>query len=48
VRILATAHATDMDDLYKRPVYKPLIEKRLFDGVVVMNPDKTWYMERLK
>ena len=48
VRILATAHAADMDDLYKRPVYKPLIEKSLFDGVVVMNPDKTWYMERLK
>ena len=48
VQIIATAHAADMCDLYKRPVYRPLIEKKLFDGVVVMNLDKTWYMERMK
>lgn len=48
VRILATAHAADLYDLYARPVYRPLLEKKLFDGVVVMNPDKTWYLERVK
>lgn len=47
VRILATAHAAGVEDLYTRPIYKPLVEKKLFDGVVVMNPDKTWYYERM-
>lgn len=48
VRILATAHAADLYDLHARSVYKPLLEKKLFDGVVVMNLDKTWYLERVK
>lgn len=48
VQILATAHAADLKDLCSRPVYGPILEKKLFDGIVVMNPDKSWYFERMK
>ena len=47
VDILATAHATGKNDLFKRPVYKPLLESGLFQGIVVMNTDKTWCFERM-
>ena len=47
VDILATAHATGKQDLFKRPVYKPLLESGLFQGLVIMNADKTWYFERM-
>lgn len=47
VRLLATAHAANADDLYKRPVYKPIVENKLFDSLIVMRADKTWYLERM-
>jgi len=46
VSILATAHASCVEDLYQRNVYKPLVEQKLFDTLLVMNRDKTWKQER--
>ena len=47
VRLLATAHAGGRRDLYQRPVYRPIIESRLFDTVVVLQQDKSWRTERM-
>lgn len=48
VRLLATAHAANVSDLNKRPVYRPIIESGLFDTILVLQSDKSWYAERLK
>ena len=42
VRLIATAHAASMEDLYTRTVYKPLTQMKLFDRILVLNRDKTW------
>lgn len=47
VRLLATAHAEDLTDLYARPVYKPIIQSGLFETVIVLQADKTWRIERI-
>ncbi len=47
VDILATAHAANKKDLYRRPVYKSIVDSRLFDTLVILRTDKTWYMERI-
>ena len=46
VRLLATAHAATYRDYLSRPVYRPLVESRLFDSVIILRPDKTWRIER--
>lgn len=48
VRLLATAHASGKEDLLRRSVYKPLAQSGLFDRILVLRGDKTWYMERLE
>lgn len=47
VDLLATAHAADRNDLLHRPVYRPIITNRLFDTLVIMQPDKSWRAERM-
>lgn len=47
VRFMATAHASSIEDLMSRPVYRPLIFNKLFSAVLVLNKDKTWKMERM-
>jgi stage III sporulation protein AA len=47
VRLLATAHAANMEDLRSREVYRPLVERKLFTTVVIMRPDKSYYVERM-
>lgn len=47
VKLLATAHAGSMEDLLQRPVYRPILEKNLFDTLLVLHPDKSWHEERL-
>lgn len=47
VKLMATAHASTPEDLHRRSVYKPLAEWGIFDTLVVMRPDKTWYTERM-
>ena len=46
VSFLATAHAGNRDDLLTRTVYKPLISSRIFDWLLILQPDKSWKMER--
>ena len=48
VQLLATAHASDVTDLYSRPVYRPLVQTRLFQTAIVLRPDKSWRLERMK
>ena len=47
VDLLATAHAADREDLFHRPVYRPIIDSHLFDTLVIMQPDKSWRAERM-
>ncbi len=47
VRLLASAHAGSLNDLKSRPVYKPLLNARIFENVLVLRQDKTWYTERM-
>ena len=46
VRLLATCHAIDQRDLYKRKVYQPIIESNLFSTFVIMHEDKSFRLER--
>lgn len=48
VQLLATAHAGSMEDLTKRPIYKPLIENGLFTNVLILDRNKTWRTERIE
>lgn len=48
VSLLATAHASSIDDLYSRPIYRPLVDNMLFENIIVMRPDRTWHTERIK
>ena len=47
VKLLASAHAENTSDLLSRPVYKPIIKSGLFQTLLIMQPDKTWRMERI-
>ena len=47
VELLATAHAMSLNDYQSRPVYRPLITNGIFQNVIVMRPDKSWYLERV-
>lgn len=47
VRLVATAHAASVSDLYKRPVYRKLSSCGLFDRVLVMRRDRSWCEERM-
>ena len=47
VRLLATAHASDVSDLLARSIYAPLVKSGLFDTVVILQQDKSWRMERM-
>lgn len=48
VHMLATAHAGSVRDLRDRPVYRPLLDSKLFSTVLILQKDKTWTMERIK
>ena len=47
VSMLATAHAADKDDLLERKVYRTLWEENVFQNLLVMQPDKSWKLERM-
>lgn len=47
VRLLATAHGASLADLKARPVYRMLWETGLFERILVLQPDKSWKLERM-
>ena len=47
VELLATAHATDRQDLYRRRVYEPILQQGLFSHLLILRRDKTWRRERM-
>ena len=47
VNLMATAHAGSLQDFLTRPVYKPLVECKLFSTILVLRKDKSWKMERV-
>ena len=47
VRLLATAHASGMSDLKKRPIYRVLTENHLFDHILICRRDKSRPVERM-
>lgn len=47
VRFLATAHAADAADLLRRPVYRLLMEARVFEALALIRPDRSVHCERI-
>jgi stage III sporulation protein AA len=47
VSLIASAHAGSKCDLFNRPVYKPLINAGIFDLLVILRKDKSWFVERM-
>jgi len=47
VSLLATAHASSMEDFRSRRVYEPLLRHKVFHTAVVLRSDKTWVLERM-
>lgn len=47
VDLLATAHASSLEELHNRPVYRPIIDSGLFSTLLVLQPDKSWKLERI-
>ena len=45
VRLIATAHAATLEDLRRRPVYRPLTQMHLFDRILILNREKNWREE---
>jgi len=48
VGLLATAHGGGREDLERRPLYRELLERRLFRRVVVLDRGHGWRMEELE
>lgn len=46
VKLLATAHASSLEDFRSRAVYRPLWEQHIFDTIVMLHQDKSWQVER--
>lgn len=46
VTLLATAHAGSYSDFRRRPSYRPLLEMRVFERIVILRRDKSYYEER--
>jgi len=42
VRLLATAHADRMEDLHLRPLYREMMDKKIFSTIVILKQDKTY------
>ena len=47
VKLLATAHASSIQDLHRRPAYRRLLDQGIFQTFVVLRPDKSYRTERM-
>lgn len=47
VRLIATAHAKNREDLLRREVYRPIVRSGCFDTLVILDRDKSWRRERM-
>lgn len=47
VHLLATAHASSVEDFKSRAVYRPLWASGVFDQCLILNSDKKWHRERM-
>lgn len=47
VKLAATAHAQTIDELKKRPVYRELWDKCIFDSIMVLKKDQSYTIERI-
>jgi stage III sporulation protein AA len=47
VLLVASAHASSKQDFLSRPIYKPIAESGLFEQLLILRKDKSWYQERL-
>ena len=48
VQFITTIHASGIKELYARPDMKSLLEQGVFEQIIVMRQDRSWYMERIK
>lgn len=47
VRLIATAHGSGLQDLRQRPLYQPLLDRKIFQTIVLLNKDKSYSVERV-
>ena len=47
VNFLATAHGSSMEDLYHRPLYRNMMEKKIFCQIILMDTNKRYRLEDL-
>ena len=47
VRLITTAHGSGLQDLRKRTLYQPLLERKIFQTIVLLNKDKSYNVERM-
>lgn len=47
VKLLATAHAESMEDLWDRPLYRTMMESRVFKWIVQMQRDKSFVLREV-
>lgn len=48
VTLLATAHAGSKEEFLAHPIYRPISEKGIFHWILLMHPDKSFTVERMK
>ena len=48
VKLLATAHAGSVEDLHRRPVYRRLLEQKIFSRVLILHADHSYTMQRVE
>ena len=47
VRLLATAHAGSLKEFLDRPVYRPLLEQKIFGTALILHADQSYGIERM-
>ena len=48
VELICTAHAKERGDLLNRRIYHPLLQTGVFDWLIILRSDRSWYAERTK